>query len=354
MSRPYAILSDLHLHEWHAFSKVSAAGVNSRLQTILDEIERAADELLKAGGNTMYLAGDIFHVRNSVTPAVLNLSLDTFQRVIARGVTVRAVPGNHDLAGKESDRLGNAAEALAKVGVHMVNDPAGHLFEDNSVYVCPWHSSPGMLMAQLKDAVKAIGPGVDCIIHAPVNGVIMGIPDHGLDPAELAALGFKRIFSGHFHNHKEFAGGVYSVGATTHQTWSDPGTKAGFLLVTPTEVQWRASHAPQFIDITERTDPSEIPLLVPGNFVRVKLEVEKESEIYDLRESLTKMGAAGVVIHPVIKSKEVVRTSGSAKIGTLAASLSSYVALKFKDSEERAKKIDVLCQEILNESEVVA
>ena len=49
---------------------------------------------------------------------------------------------------------------------------------------------------------------------------------------DLAKLGFRRVFAGHYHHHCSFEDGkVWSIGATTHQTASDIGTKAGFLLV---------------------------------------------------------------------------------------------------------------------------
>ena len=42
---------------------------------------------------------------------------------------------------------------------------------------------------------------------------------------------------------------VYSIGATTHQNWCDPGTKAGFLIVTGVGVEFQRTKAPQFVNI---------------------------------------------------------------------------------------------------------
>lgn len=352
MAKPYGILSDLHLHSWSAFATTLPSGMNSRLQIILDEIWRAATELDKAGGEFMYLAGDIFHVRGSVTPDVLNPVLDLFERIKSElGIKVRAIPGNHDLASKESAALTNAAQALEKVGVTMIAEQEGAFFSDTNTIVVPWHASPSVLMVRLKElaATASWRSQSDLIIHAPVNGVIMGIPDHGLNAADLAALDFRRVFAGHYHNHVEFPGGVYSIGATTHQTWSDVGTKAGFLLVYPDRVEYRASHAPEFIDITAATDPTQLPMIVDGNYVRVKLDIEKESEIEAARASLIGLGAKGVIIHHTKKAPEVVRAVGGVRVSTLEAAIGDYVKAAFGGSKELGE----LCQEIILEAAAV-
>lgn len=347
MAKPYAILSDLHFHEWSAFAAPLESGINSRLQIILDEVSRAATELLEAGGNTMVLAGDIFHVRGSISPSVLNPVLDQFDLLRSRGVTVHAIAGNHDLSTKESEELGNAAAALKKVGVNVVSDPTATVLSDEKIVLVPWHSSPSSLQNRLVELTKHVveHERFDLIIHAPVNGVLTGIPDHGLEPVQLAGLGFKRVFSGHYHNHVEFDGGVFSIGATTHQTWSDVGTKAGFLMVRPDEVIWRASRAPEFRDITAETDPEEIDLIAPGNYLRVKLEVENESDVTAVRDQLMGLGARGVVVHPLVKSREVVRTATTRSVSTLEMSVDDFVKAKVKP--EIAPDVLKLCSEIL-------
>ncbi len=43
---PYAVISDTHNHNWSAFSETTPENVNSRLQIILNETMRAAEEVL--------------------------------------------------------------------------------------------------------------------------------------------------------------------------------------------------------------------------------------------------------------------------------------------------------------------
>lgn len=356
MAKPYAILSDQHCHDWSAFASTNADGVNSRLQIILDEMDRAADELINLGGETIYFAGDLFHVRGRIDPEVFNPTHKTMKRLCELGIKILAIPGNHDLKGKVATELGNAMQTLSELkGFDVITLP-GLVASD--VVMVPWQPT----CAATLDAISSLGvrrEDCDLIIHAPVNGVIAGIPDTGLDPKALSDLGFKRVFAGHYHNHKALAtrvrtpdpalACVYSIGATTHQTWSDIGTKAGFLIVHDDRVDFRATHAPRFVEITSETPEDDIPLIVEGNYVRVRFDTITETDVKTLREELNKMGARGVVIQSS-KAAAVSRTGAGVKTGeSLTASVGNYVAnLK----HPREAEIMAACTDIL--SSVVA
>lgn len=83
--KPYGVISDCHVHEWSQFSTVLPTGVNSRLQEILDEIGLAAFDVSSNGGDTLYITGDLFHVRGSVSPKVLNPVKDLFTALTKPG-----------------------------------------------------------------------------------------------------------------------------------------------------------------------------------------------------------------------------------------------------------------------------
>lgn len=303
----YGLMADLHLHQWTSFAGTTADGQNTRLVGLLDEIERCAKETHDAGGSLVVMAGDIFHVRDSVSPLVLNALRDRLTLCHSRyGTRFVALAGNHDLAGKNSTRLGSAVTALECDYVQTVSAPA--YYKEQRIALVPWFEN----VDDLKAAIAALGTGgmdkffrenTDLILHAPIDGVIKGLPLHGLDPEWLAALGFKRVASGHYHNHKAFDGSVYSIGALAMHTWSDIGTKAGFLIVHPDRVEWRKSHLPEFIDLSQLVDldPADIPFLVDQNYVRVKVEASKTREVEKARQELLDMGAKAVIVQAMPK-----------------------------------------------------
>ena len=347
---PYGLTSDQHCHNWTSFATTDIDGVNSRLRIICNELERAADETLKAGGQSLYGAGDLLHVRGSINPTVLNPLRDTVRRICDKGIRFRLIPGNHDLESRESDEIGNAVRALMDIkGVEVCDKTT--MFPDDKVIMVPWYSTTEYLLAEL-NRLKPLKCGIekyDLIIHAPVDEVVAGIPSHGLTAEMLADIGFKRVFAGHYHHHKDFGNGVYSIGATTHQAWGDVGSKAGFLIVGD-DVTYRASWAPQFIDVNaeDEEDEATIAMRVDGNYVRFKGGVMTEAEIKTAREGLLEMGANGVVVHAIRESATERPTGGAAKkTVTLDESVSQFI----KDKElPRAEEVDKLCSEILIEA----
>lgn len=351
----FGLLSDTHNHNWSAFSTVDADGINSRNKITIDETIRAAKEVKKAGGSVLIHGGDLFHVRGNIAPSVLNPTLDAYRYITQElGMEVIMVPGNHDMEGRDSLRNTNAVQALQSVGVTVCNNT--NIFSGHNVVVMPWFSSVDELKINIQDVASGSLLDededlceFDLVLHAPVDDVIAGIPDHGLTADWLAEQGFKRVFCGHYHNHKSFGNGVYSIGALTHQTWGDVGSKAGFLLVGRDDVTYRASRAPQFIDLDPSMSHDDIPLIVDGNYVRARVEVERESQIQELREYLMDCGAAGVVIHPIRTASEASRTGSTAKTGeSVEASIADFIKAK---SYKSRTKLGKLCVEILSETE---
>ena len=348
--KPYGIFSDPHYHKWSAFSYELPSGVNSRLQASLDETRRCAMEVRKAGGNKLICGGDTFHIRGSVSPEVLNPVKDLYHELTEDGFEIVIISGNHDLESKESVRLSSAVTALEMRNCTVVNE--SKINRDYKILLISWMSS----VADLKARIEGLATGNsewDLIIHAPIDGVICGLPDHGLTADWLAKQGFKRVFAGHYHNHKDFGNGVYSIGSTSHLTWSDVGSKAGFLIVHEDRVERFASHAPEFIDLDEDMDPDDVPLIVQGNFVRAKVSTTKTQEINELRSWLMDdCGARGVVINST-KVATKARTGSVAHSVTAGASIEASIAEYIKgESFANADKVQIECQKILSEAEV--
>lgn len=332
-------MADLHLHPWSSFSTTDANGVNSRLSALLAEIYRGAATLKKAGGRKFVMAGDIFHVRGSVSPTALNATKDMLAKCNDDfGTEFIIIPGNHDLEGKESTRLGSAVTALESIHVTVRNET----YSDGQLgaVLIPWFENVDKLKFELEKWAPTEKSGHDAIIHAPIDGVIPGLPMYGLDPEYLAGLGYRRVFAGHYHNHKQFDGGVISIGALAHHTWSDVGTRAGFLMVYPDRVDWMKSHLPEFVDLTRLVDlePDEIPLMVDKNYVRVRVEASKVKDVEAARAELIKMGAAGVLVQAQPKPAAETAREGAPSIksgASLEVSVGEFVQ-SMKDVDHAA------------------
>jgi DNA repair exonuclease SbcCD nuclease subunit len=328
----YAVVSDLHCHAWSTYATVHADGVNSRLRIILNELWRAASELHDAGGKTLVVAGDIFHVRGSVDPEVLNPVQETFRSIMDNfGVSILMIPGNHDLKGKETSALGSAIQTLAETfsaegSIRVLNEPTTVKFDDgNFLAFVPWRSKVDDLLKDLEDLARRGNKHLtDVFIHAGIDGVLSGVPAHGLPASRLASIGFRRVFAGHYHNHCDMGDGVFSIGATTHQNWGDIGTAAGFLLVDENEVRFHPSKSPNFVDISGMKE-EEMEINAYGNYVRFRGDPMKDEDVRELREFLLKAGAQGVSIQAA-KQVVSVRTATVGRTGlTLDQSVGGFV-----------------------------
>jgi DNA repair exonuclease SbcCD nuclease subunit len=329
---PYCLIADMHCHAWSPFSKVQTNGINSRLGIILDELVRAAEELRKRGGDRMYIAGDLVHTRGSMDPEVFNPLHRTIKQIAENGIKIFIIPGNHDLKGRDTTELGNAIQTLGEIeGVTVCTVPT--VFAQKIIMI-PWQATKDLLRAQIKRIPLTGRSEIDLIMHVGIDGVLPGVPPTGLSSEEVASWGFKRVFAGDYHNFKEMEGGkVYSIGATTHQQWGDIGSKAGFLMVYPDRVEFCASHAPSFIELTDEDDPDEYAIIVDQNYVRIRGFKLTDAEINGLRTELTDMGAKGVSFQ-VTRNVVTARAGGAAtKSMTLDESVHSWAEEKFKEMD---------------------
>lgn len=343
----YILLSDIHYHNWSAFSCVLTSGVNSRLDMLISETRRAAERAKARGIRKIIIAGDVFHVRGSVAPSVLNPVQDLFAELIADGFEIYIIAGNHDLEGKNSSVLGSAITSLSKVGCLTVSG-APHIIKDedgSSVALVPWHEDIEELKSVLEDLR---GNADDVVIHAPINDVIKGLPPNGLDPAYLQSLGFRNVFSGHYHNHKAFPGNVYSIGALAHHTWSDVGSNAGYLIVDGSDVTYEASHCPEFVELDSSMSEVDMRLACDGNYVKCRLTTSDQKELQGARKMLEEAGAKGVVLVSDPVPKGIERKAANVNTGmTTEQSVTAYVeAGTFENKSELAD----LCLRLLTEA----
>ena len=353
MKYPYLLISDTHYHAWHQFSHVNEDGISSRLKITLDETKRAVKMLKDVGGSLLVHAGDAFHVRGEIAPTVLNPVADCYAWIGKQDVNIFMLAGNHDLEGREASEVGNASTILSHVATNacVVTDQEGRMVTTELIMI-PYDHDLNRLRRTLQ-AWRDRMPDpkkVDVIIHAPVNGVIKGLPDHGLTPEELADLGFRRVFAGHYHNHKELVPGkVYSIGATTHQTWGDVGSKAGFCLVYEDHVKWFCTHAPQFVDITDMTDDADIEMAADGNYIRAKIAISAESEVAEFKAMLEKAGAKGWTINV---ERDLTATSRAGSTVSAGASLEVSVGEFIKHKGYRREvELSTRCSDILGRAE---
>lgn len=346
----YTLCADLHLHNWAQFSRPDERGINTRLTSTLDVFRDACALAAANCSKRVYIAGDVFHERGWINPSVLNPTLQVFDDVTKTyELEVRILPGNHDLASRECDWLGSSIVALGELDrVTITHEPT--VFDDDRVVLVPWverHEKLALVIQQQVDDLLRAGlkPGdYDLILHTGVEGVLSGV--HGWQANELEAYGFRNVFTGHYHHHCALGTkkSVVSIGALTHQTWSDVDTLAGWLDVEDDSYSFIESQAPKFMDFdTSSTD------LTPyaGNYVRVRGLTLEQAEIRAMRDAIMDAGALGVSMEVAAKSNVIPRSGAIVgKSITLESSVAAFVQATEVDrtAAVHAAAINVLAQ----------
>ncbi len=344
----FGVISDTHYHPFTLFAgKQERDGCNERLKSQLDATWQAAQSMKAQGCTHIVHAGDMFHVRGSISPVTLNRVKALYQEIANElGLPIYVIAGNHDLETKSSVMMANASTALNCDNIHVVCGT--HIDHDKRLVLVSWFDSQSQLMCELNRIADELGDSrsdYTVVIHAPLNSVIVGIPETGIEPQDLQDLGFGLVLSGHYHNHKQLTDNVFSVGALQHHNWGDCHSLAGYLLVnSELAVTHVATSAPKFIDFMTEDDDSNIS----GNYIRLSGIAASDEDIESAKTSLRAMGAKGVVCN-MIKATTTSPSSGKpAKLDTLDASVQEY-AKKYADEHGLdPRELTAACQEILD------
>ena len=354
MSKPILIFSDPHYHDFSQFSTINEKGLNSRLADTLRATGEAYKALRAAGGVRAICAGDIFHVRGKVKPSVLNPTADLFHTLhYGAGYRTYAISGNHDLETDKSSALNSSITALRNTGMSVWSDgPGSALIDAVSVTFVPWEPDLKKLRKYIA-AEHPAHPGYPSalVLHAPLNGVIKGLPDHGLTPEDFKDCKYDKVFIGHYHNHKSFKVGdceVISVGALTHQNFGDTENKAGYLLWYPDTgvVEHHETPAPKFVrvfaDDVEDIDPSA----VQDNYVKVvDGYFDDPTEIQSIKDTMTLKGAKAVIVEGITKRPAVTRssTATTSTAPTIHSILGDYVERTYPgDTDTLVEALEIL------------
>lgn len=370
------IISDTHLHNWTQFSTIDKNGVNSRLKIILKEMYSVAEKAKEAGCEALVHCGDLFHVKGKVDTSVLvptTFLLEKINSLFPKGIVL--ITGNHDIDFSENSNVAGNSLFIPKLQKVVSKVENGRLLaSDDDILFIAWHQDIDTWKSVFEKAIEAHQPRF-VFTHAPIDGAVKGVPAHGLTQEYLDSIGFKgKIFAGHYHNHKRISEQLISVGALCHHSWSDVGSKAGFVILDTDTGEWnfRESKAPKFVDLegvpetveTTKTiaeeggfrivvvqEPEEkMKSLISGNYVRLTTdkEIKDAKEIRDFL--ISQYGAKEALVNIKAKKAEVIRTETVSGItrNPLSDSICVYLDEVYKsETEEFRKKVKVQALDIL-------
>jgi DNA repair exonuclease SbcCD nuclease subunit len=217
------------------------AGIKSDAPFMLDYQEKFYKDiffpyLLKNDIKTLWHLGDLFDRRKYINFQTLHRTREMFlDRLEEYGITMYIIPGNHDVALKNTNSV-NALQTLLQEykNIKIIFEPSTLFFDNTPVMFIPWINPEnsqeclGHLEDNSQNAKLVCG-------HFEIEGFEMyrGIKNqHGM-PSELFGK-YEQIFSGHFHL-KSKQGNIQYLGAPFEYTWADYNENKGFHIYDTTE-----------------------------------------------------------------------------------------------------------------------
>lgn len=338
MKSSFAVISDPHFHPYKQHSRIYPNGRNSRLMDIAKAFDMAVDEAVNEGCSSLVVAGDVFHVRGSVKPSVVNIVKDCLTYAMSNGLNVFILAGNHDmeksLGGDTSVDVFNEMSAFGKNVFVVESDVPYQMFRvsGNEIGFINYNNdveewkSTFKKCADLKPDIIICHQGIDDFKPSA------DMPNKGVNVEWIkSASGGIPVLAGDYHTPSN-DGNVISIGSLTQLTFADEGTNHFVWIVEPSASSYNISNkvidSPKFVTVNKATKLSEA--LLKNNFIRIRVDNQKDAE--KLTEKCEKFGAASV-------TTEILKKFEKAKTETITISSPIAMISKFIDIEPKFKPV---------------
>jgi hypothetical protein len=262
------VINDVHAHLWPQCATFTKKGIHKRLLDAAVVLIRWGDWLKDKGIDVGFINGDLVHPRGFLYHQVYHVLRHAFQSIKQMGITLHAIPGNHDL---DSEGRHHVWDAFSRwVTVH--DRPEIIELGGVRVAVQPYLSEPLEVIQVARRLRKAhVLMGHMAIQNMPAHGgYIWGleVPRDQLPPDPY-------YISGHYHQYKVVDEHFLYTGAPMQHTWGDEGESKGMWAFTlyddlrPLPQVYTMLHGiPKFLTLPY-DDPRVQTRAIDGNFVRL-------------------------------------------------------------------------------------
>jgi len=219
------LVSDLHYHLHHAFSK---DGGRSRLKDISDVMQQISDYCNKNTIENIFILGDVFEKRGIIDSLVYNAFATDLKRFLQRpNTTVYILVGNHDQDLITNSSWDNSLTPLANLHSNLViiSEPQViKLYGLFSILCIPY-------IADHKEVEILINknPSDYVFAHVGISGAKLINTDYQVkDGVDLGKLRQVPIFTGHYHTPQTMGNATY-IGSPIHHSFNDAGQEKCFI-----------------------------------------------------------------------------------------------------------------------------
>lgn len=230
--------------------------------------------------------GDYFDHRKYVSYKVLRRNREVFlDGLKSHGMTMDIIPGNHDVAYKNTNGLCSLVEVLSqyrdRVNIHM--KPTVKDFDGLPIGFLPW-IAPDNEAESLEFISKA--PTSVIMSHLELTGFEMmrgvEVTSHGMDPTLFSR--YEMVLSGHYHT-KSARGNIHYLGTQFELSWSDAGDPKHFHVLDTSTRELEAIRNPIVLFKRVRYSDDSIPEITLADhgksFIKIVVVKKKDPFLFD-------------------------------------------------------------------------
>ena len=282
------LLNDLHF------------GVRNSNQIFLDDVKSVFENLVEhlEHDDEIYILGDVFDNRNSITIKAMNCANECFRMVQNHKITI--IPGNHDIHYVNKLKP-NSIDPLLDTfdNIEILYEPTYIQFGQNKILMVPWIVPSDTIQWSL--IIKKSDADI-CMGHFDIQGFRLNSKtfnkSHGFEARMFSK--FDKVYSGHYHFASKDRNICY-LGTQYQMTWDDFGETKAFHCL---DEEGNLTKIPCARQTFVRQDFAKpLDQTYKNCFVRLSVNSDvKNQKIKDKVEELLSLGAHEVKVIQNIKT----------------------------------------------------
>lgn len=344
------VFSDLHLHPFPQFAKITKQGINSRLEEGLNALDTIHEAIKNYNPNLTLFSGDFFH-QTKIDAPTLELGVSKLD-VISTYSDLVGIAGNHGLV--KGDTGFHIEKVLAKYGGWFfepyIFDYMGvklgiHPYVKNGKEVEEWiNKNPELRVAIIHQGIN--GARINC------SFVSEGLED-SINPNNIR-FGPLLIIAGHYHRpqqtqikvDKKSSNTFLIPGSPLAHSFNDIDSKRGFWTIDNFIPEFHEILGPKFMRIL----PGENKKMddIGNNYVHVILPNNVKQKTIDHTREVLESKAKGYVLDIEPKSTQYTKRDENIKLELTIDKLADSWWIK-KDGKNKDRQI--LGQQIVDKAE---
>jgi DNA repair exonuclease SbcCD nuclease subunit len=265
-----AFISDLHL-KTHKSSEAFLPHIARTIDLFIEETEKRKIK-------TVFILGDVFHVKHTISTYTQNVAIDSLNKIFKKFNTYM-IPGNHDILSKGDTSINSLK--IFKDSCHLFEDYTQVQIEGDTFHFIPYFQD-SILLNKIKNVQLNFGKNFLCS-HIGFRGFILDNNHEDIySEIEVGDIdrGFDRIFSGHYHSFQT-RGKVTYISSPYESHFNDEGHHGFVFYDTSTDhIEFFENHlSPRFVSTELNAQNLDYINTIENSFIKLIIKKHIDNQV---------------------------------------------------------------------------